>query len=448
MPFFGIVWVTSWLSCLLASSQGLQKVPDYLTGAFPARVLSVVSRTVEIPYRRVVKTQFYSGIWSGNSYVSIVSNRKLNTAALSYQVPIQLAQIAAGSTLPSNAVEESLCSPELQAQKQEYPQTSPRPSTPLLQPASEPQTSARKLSKSAIYNRILYKMHNIVPWRQRPQAVKKPSTKSVVVVSTRSWEEVGAKSNSEGWLVKPGFWLFSKLLTARAFATLPPGDREHFQVWLKGHIVAQLPKQQQATLMARRLKRFFQEKSSPEVRALAVEPALVDEVPAVKLGTHLLFKVDDSLAAGMERNRELLAVEWANNLRVAQGKPPLQLAQAQRQMYNLVETSTMLNGVASWYGPYFHGRLTANGEIFNQYELTAAHRSLPFNTYLQVTNLKSGKVVIVRINDRGPYIKGRNLDLSRKAARCIKSEKRGIVPFRAVILRSPSTQSQRDILSN
>ncbi|NEP01483.1 MAG: septal ring lytic transglycosylase RlpA family protein [Symploca sp. SIO2E9] len=440
MPFFGIVWVTSWLSCLLASSQGLQKVPDYLTSAFPVRILSVVSRSVEIPYLQVVTTQLYSGIWSDNSYVSTVPNRKLNTAALSYQLPTQLAQIAASSTLPPNTAEERLCSPELKPQKPEYRQAELRPSTPLLQPASELKISPRKTSKPAISNRVLHKVHNFVPWRQKSQVVKKPSIKSVVVVSTRSWEEVGAKSNSEGWLIKPGFWLFSKLLTARAFAALPPGDREQFQVWVRGHIVAQLPKQQQAALMARRLKRFFRDKSNPDLKALAVEPALVDQVPAVKLGTHLLFKVDDSLAAGIERNRELLAVEWANNLRLAQGKSPLQLAPAQRQMYNLVETSTMLNGVASWYGPYFHGRLTANGEIFNQYELTAAHRSLPFDTYLQVTNLKSGKVVIVRINDRGPYIKGRNLDLSRKAARCIKSEKRGIVPFKAVILRSPSTR--------
>lgn len=441
MPFFGIVWVTSWLSCLLASSQSLQKVPDYLTSAFPARVLSVVSRSVEIPNLRVVKTQFYSGIWSSNSSVSNVSNRKLNTAALSYKLPTQVAQIAASLTLPPNAVavEDSFCSRELEPQKQKYLQASPKPLTPLLEAASEPKTSSRRFSKSAISNRILHKMHDFAPWRQQPQVLKKPPTKSVVVVSTSSWEEVGAKSNSEGWLVKPGLWLFSKLLTARALAALSPVDREQFQVWVKGHIVAQLPNQQQAALMARRLKRFFRDKSSSEVKALAVEPALVDQVPAVKLGTHLLFKVDDSLAAGIERNRELLAVEWANNLRVAQGKSPLQLAQAQRQMYNLVETSTMLKGVASWYGPYFHGRLTANGEIYDQYELTAAHRSLPFNTYLQVTNLNSGKVVIVRINDRGPYIKGRNLDLSRKAARCIKSEKRGIVPFKAIILRSPST---------
>ena len=71
---------------------------------------------------------------------------------------------------------------------------------------------------------------------------------------------------------------------------------------------------------------------------------------------------------------------------------------------------------ASWYGPKFHGRLTANGEIYDQMSYTAAHKSIKFGTYFRVTNLKNGKDVIVRINDRGPYIKGRNIDLSKASA--------------------------------
>ena len=71
---------------------------------------------------------------------------------------------------------------------------------------------------------------------------------------------------------------------------------------------------------------------------------------------------------------------------------------------------------ASWYGPKFHGKLTANGEIYNQMALTAAHKSLKFGTLLKVTNTKNGRSVIVRINDRGPYIEGRDLDLSKGAA--------------------------------
>jgi len=71
---------------------------------------------------------------------------------------------------------------------------------------------------------------------------------------------------------------------------------------------------------------------------------------------------------------------------------------------------------ASWYGPKFHGRLTANGEIYDQMALTAAHKSLKFGTMLRVTNPKNDKSVIIRINDRGPYIGDRELDLSKGAA--------------------------------
>jgi rare lipoprotein A len=73
-------------------------------------------------------------------------------------------------------------------------------------------------------------------------------------------------------------------------------------------------------------------------------------------------------------------------------------------------------GMASWYGSKFHGNLTANGEIYNMHELTAAHRTLPFGTVLRVKNLGNGKSVEVRINDRGPFAKDRIIDLSKKAA--------------------------------
>jgi rare lipoprotein A len=76
-------------------------------------------------------------------------------------------------------------------------------------------------------------------------------------------------------------------------------------------------------------------------------------------------------------------------------------------------------GHASWYGPGFHGRRTANGEIFNTNALTAAHRTLPFGTRVRVVNEKTGRSVIVRINDRGPFIGGRVIDLARGAAQQI-----------------------------
>lgn len=81
--------------------------------------------------------------------------------------------------------------------------------------------------------------------------------------------------------------------------------------------------------------------------------------------------------------------------------------------------SLIENGRASWYGPNFHGRLTANGEKFDMNLMTAAHRTLPFNTIVLVENIDSGKSVLVRINDRGPFAKNRIIDLSKQAAKKI-----------------------------
>ncbi|HEY9691512.1 MAG TPA: septal ring lytic transglycosylase RlpA family protein [Oculatellaceae cyanobacterium] len=93
-----------------------------------------------------------------------------------------------------------------------------------------------------------------------------------------------------------------------------------------------------------------------------------------------------------------------------------------------------LQGIASWYGPGFHGRRSANGERYNQNALTAAHRSLPFGTQVQVTNLKNNRSVIVRINDRGPFIRGRVIDLSAAAARTIGITQTGVAPVRIDVL--------------
>lgn len=88
-------------------------------------------------------------------------------------------------------------------------------------------------------------------------------------------------------------------------------------------------------------------------------------------------------------------------------------------------------GYASFYAEQFHGRTTANGEQFDMLDYTAAHRTLPFGTFLRVTNLKNNYTIIVRVNDRGPYTKGRLIDLSEGAARRIGSYSHGITKVRA-----------------
>ncbi len=91
-------------------------------------------------------------------------------------------------------------------------------------------------------------------------------------------------------------------------------------------------------------------------------------------------------------------------------------------------------GAASWYGHPYHGRRTASGEVYDMYDLTAAHRSLPLGTRLLVTNLDTGQEVEVRVNDRGPLVEERILDLSYAAARVIGADRAGVVPVRLRIL--------------
>jgi len=87
-------------------------------------------------------------------------------------------------------------------------------------------------------------------------------------------------------------------------------------------------------------------------------------------------------------------------------------------------------GTASWYGEYFEGRATASGEPYNMYDLTAAHPTLPLGSWVRVTNLHNGRVVYVRINDRGPIIPGRIIDLSYGAAQVLRFKEKGLQQVR------------------
>lgn len=94
-------------------------------------------------------------------------------------------------------------------------------------------------------------------------------------------------------------------------------------------------------------------------------------------------------------------------------------------------------GVASWYGPHFQGKETANGETFNMHQLTCAHRTLPLGTWLRVTNLRNRKSVFVRVNDRGPFVDGRILDLSYAAAKAVGIDGLGKVRLEKVSPADP-----------
>ena len=112
----------------------------------------------------------------------------------------------------------------------------------------------------------------------------------------------------------------------------------------------------------------------------------------------------------------------------------------------VVSVGDEFKGNASWYGPAFHGKLTSNGETYNMYDMTAAHKTLPMNTIVKVTNLKNGRSAVVRVNDRGPFIATRIIDLSKTAASKINMIGTGTAPVRIEILGFDS-KNKKKILS-
>lgn len=104
-------------------------------------------------------------------------------------------------------------------------------------------------------------------------------------------------------------------------------------------------------------------------------------------------------------------------------------------------------GIASWYGPGFNGKKTANGEIFYQNELTAAHKTLPMPSFVRVTNLENGKSLIARINDRGPYSHGRLIDMSSKGAELLGFKNRGTAKVRVQVLEKESKRIAQAAMS-
>jgi len=114
-------------------------------------------------------------------------------------------------------------------------------------------------------------------------------------------------------------------------------------------------------------------------------------------------------------------------IRAVPAKPEIRNHSGKNQPYQI--------GTASWYGEYFVGKPTASGEDFDMYDMTAAHPTLPLGSYVRVTNLRNGRVVIVKVNDRGPVVPGRIIDLSYGAAKVLQFDQRGLQRVRLDLVK-------------
>lgn len=128
------------------------------------------------------------------------------------------------------------------------------------------------------------------------------------------------------------------------------------------------------------------------------------------------------------------AISCTSSIRFSGEEVNNQSGNGSNKVDSKVNAGYSFKGKASYYGDKYDGRKTASGEVFDQDELTAAHRTLPFGTKCKVTNLKNGKSVEVKINDRGPFIKNRVIDLSKAAAKKIDMIKEGVVEVEVTIL--------------
>jgi rare lipoprotein A len=389
MNFIGLIWLTSYVSSFF-SSHNLLKTPDYIIRLFSSKPL-VVQSLSNPPTSLFGATSAEFHLASNVPSPLPQSSQASVPLIQSFLHPFSWLSFSEGVTLPLTRL------------------------TTLANIAPWTNLSFRESNSKEASGQITRLVASLSRWSQKiGRAMPLVPTIAITPVNTPNPDNSGSQT------------VHACLPSSKSFHS-----HESFQVRVQGQVVAALPSQAQAHTFAQRLKQALQH---PEFNPASLKPAIAGNDYLLKAGNDVLFTIDSQLERSLRRTGDLIAMDWTNNLRTALDAPALSLTESQIQVHSLVETGQTLSGTASWYGPYFHGRLTANGEIFDQNELTAAHPSLPFDTYLKVTNLKNGNTVVVRINDRGPYVGERSLDLSRTAARCLGSEEVGVVPYEALVM--------------
>ncbi|MEW5856844.1 MAG: septal ring lytic transglycosylase RlpA family protein [Cyanobacteriota bacterium] len=204
-----------------------------------------------------------------------------------------------------------------------------------------------------------------------------------------------------------------------------------------------------ATAVAAQLNRL--NRDNADANAIAVRWNAECNCYSIEANGQELVKINEkTVLADTTKNLAEDALQATNRLRRLMGNaPPLreivgQPKKKERQVAQVAigPVRMQIRGIASWYGPGFHGRRSASGERYNQNALTAAHRSLPFGTNVLVTNLNNGRSVVVRINDRGPFIRGRVIDLSAAAARVLGVMQSGIAPVQVQVIGDPESVAE------
>ena len=180
-------------------------------------------------------------------------------------------------------------------------------------------------------------------------------------------------------------------------------------------------------------------------RRLSVPGSMAKKTPIIEIVVFSLVAQSCTAISGLsQRNDQSFAPPQASNETTPNGAnvQKVSVEPEGRRASPKRAAKHVLNGTASWYGPGFHGKKTASGEIYDQNKLTAAHKTVPLGSKARVTNLDNGNTVEVEINDRGPFVDGRIIDLSRAAAGALGIVKSGTAPVQVELIRE-STESAR-----
>ena len=144
------------------------------------------------------------------------------------------------------------------------------------------------------------------------------------------------------------------------------------------------------------------------------------------------------IAHGLAIASMIVGLGAAQGPNISEAKPaPVSSVQVRPEVRKQVKTKPYQVGTASWYGETFQGKPTASGEPYEMYDMTAAHLTLPLGSYVRVTNLRNGRAVVVRVNDRGPIIPGRIIDLSYGAATVLGYDKQGLQRVQLDVVKPP-----------
>src|ERR1700686_790622 len=142
------------------------------------------------------------------------------------------------------------------------------------------------------------------------------------------------------------------------------------------------------------------------------------------------------IAHGLAICSLIVGLGAAQGPNISEAKPaPVSSVQTQPEVRKQAKTKPYQIGTASWYGEFFEGKPTASGEPYDMYDMTAAHLTLPMGSYVKVTNLRNGKAIVVRVNDRGPIVPGRIIDLSYGAAQALQFRHSGLQRVRLDVIK-------------